>query len=368
MDLKLSDRELELRDGLRGWLEANYNFDAHLARTASAKSRDDALWRPMVDRGWIARALPRRDAIEQSAIDAAIIAEEFGRAVVVEPFFRSAFLTANVVFEAAEPAVADDILARIAKGEARFAAALYEPEGRFRPDTIAATAKQAEGGWRISGRKALVMDGAHADSIVVSARSDDGTAGLFLVTGDAAGLSRTGYHTIDDFAATDLVFEEVEADLIALGAGVEDAIAAGIDRSITALGAEATGAAQAALDETAGYAGKREQFGRPIAQFQVIAHRLARMFIELEGLRGGVIEALANASADPRERALAASALKVLVADRGRYVVNQGIQVHGGVGTINEYKVSHCFKRMFALETLYGNGDYHLARYAREFD
>src|SRR3546814_5728929 len=88
----------------------------------------------------------------------------------------------------------------------------------------------------------------------------------------------------------------------------------------------------------------------------------------LEGLRGGVFEALANAAADAGERALAASALKVLVADKARFVVNQGIQVHGGVGTVNDYKISHCSKRVFALETLYGNGDYHLARYAREFD
>lgn len=368
MDLKLSDQELALRDGLRTWLDANYDFDAHLARTASTRTRDDALWREMIDRGWIARALPRRDALDQSTIDAAIIAAEFGRAVVVEPFFRSAFLAANVVFEAAEPTAADEILARIASGEARFAAALYEPEGRFRPDAIAVTAKAANGGWRISGRKALVMDGADADGIVVSARDDDGTAGLFLVEGNAAGLSRTGYRTIDDFAAADLVFDDVEARAIALGAAVEEGILSGIDRAITALGAEATGAAEAALDETAAYAGKREQFGRPIAQFQVIAHRLSRMFIELEGLRGGVIEALANATADRGERALAASGLKVLVADKGRYVVNQGIQVHGGVGTVNEYKVSHCFKRIFALETLYGNGDYHLARYARDFD
>src|SRR5690606_35140044 len=146
----------------------------------------------------------------------------------------------NVVFEAAEPTVADEILARIASGEARFAAALYEPEGRFRPDAIAATATAADGGWRVSGRKALVMDGADADGIVVSARGDDGTAGLFLVEGNAAGLSRTGYRTIDDFAAADLVFDDVEARAIALGAAVEEGILSGIDRAITALGAEAT--------------------------------------------------------------------------------------------------------------------------------
>ncbi|RIA37162.1 hypothetical protein DFR49_3039 [Hephaestia caeni] len=368
MDLKLSDAEQNLRDDLRAWLDSDYTFAAHLARTATATSRDDARWRTMVDRGWIARALPNRDAIEQSTIDAAIIAEEFGRAVVVEPFFRSAFLVANLVFEAAEPALADNILARIGSGEGRFAAALYEPGGRFRPEVVTTRAEQAGEDWVLSGRKAVVMDGADADHLLVSARLADGTTGLFMVAGEAEGLVRTGYYTIDDAAAADLTLDRVAARAVAIGGGVGAAITAGIDRTITALGAEAAGAAQAALDETAGYAGKREQFGRPIAHFQVIAHRLARMFIELEALRGGVFEALANVAADAGERALAASALKVLVAEKARFVVNQGIQVHGGVGTVNDYKVSHCFKRVFALETLYGNGDYHLARYAREFD
>src|SRR3546814_4556917 len=141
---------------LRGWLDSDYTFAAHLARTATAASRDDARWRTMVDRGWIARSHPCRDAIEQSTIDATIIAEEFGRAVVVEPFFRLAFLVANLVFEAAEPALADNILARIGSGEGRFAAALYEPDGRFRPEVVTTRAEPAGEGWTLRGRKAQI--------------------------------------------------------------------------------------------------------------------------------------------------------------------------------------------------------------------
>ena len=211
----------------------------------------------------------------------------------------------------------------------------------------------------------MVLDGADADRLLVSARTPDGTTGLFLVTDAASGVTRTRFHMIDDFTCADIEFADAEAIPVAIGADVDRAIEAAVDRTIVALGAEVVGAAQAALDETVAYAGRREQFGRPIASFQVIAHRLARMFIELEVVRGGVIEALANATGSPEERAMAASGLKVLVGDNGRFVVNQGIQVHGGVGTVDEFKVSHCFKRVFALETLFGNGDYHLARYAR---
>ena len=364
MDLKLSSAEQQLQGDLRSWLEVNYAFDALLVRTHGAQSRDTALWQGLVDSGWIARALPRRDDLQQSTIDAAIIAEEFGRSLVVEPFFRSAYLAANVILECAEPDAGDELLGQIARGERRFACGLYEPDGRFWLSAIKTRAVEQGNSWRLSGRKAMVMDGADADRILVTARTPDGATGLFLLTGDAAGMTRTLFRTIDDFAAADIEIDGVEAIPVAIGTDVPAAIQAAVDRAITALGAEVIGASQAAIDETAAYAGKREQFGRPIATFQVIAHRLARMFIELEGLRGGLVEALSVATAPPEERALAAAGLKVLVGDSGRFVVNQGIQVHGGVGTVDEYKVSHCFKRVFALETLYGNGDFHLERYA----
>jgi len=364
MDLKLSPAEQALQDGLRQWLEANHGLDVLLERTRSAQSRDMAIWRGLVGGGWIARAMPRRDDLQQSAIDAAIIAEQFGQFLVVEPFFRSAYLAANLILECIEPVAGDGLLGQIARGERRFAAGLYEPDGRFWLSSVKTSAVESGNGWRLTGRKSLVMDGADADRILVTAKTPDGATGLFLVSGDAAGMTRTLFHTIDDFAAADIELADVEAIPVALGADVPAAIQTAVDRSIVALGAEVVGASQAAIDETAAYAGKREQFGRPIASFQVIAHRLARMFIELEGLRGGLIEALSNATASAGDRALAASGLKVLVGDAGRYVVNQGIQVHGGVGTIDEYKVSHCFKRVFALETLYGNGDFHLERYA----
>ena len=365
MDLKLSPAEAALQSELRAWLEANHDFDVLLGRTSSAQTRDAALWQGLVDGGWIARALPRRDDLQQSAIDAAIVAEEFGRALVVEPFFRSAYLAAALIVEAVNGAEGDALLAKIGSGETRFAAALYEPDGRFRLDRIATRAVESGDGWRLTGRKAMVMDGKDADRMLVSAVTADGSTGLFLVAGDAAGMTRQLFRSIDDFAAADIALDGVAAVPVAIGADVPGAIEAAVDRTIMVLGAEAVGAAQAALDETAAYAGKREQFGRTIASFQVVAHRLARMFIELEGLRGSVIEALANAGGSAGERAMAAAGLKVTIAENGRFVVNQGIQLHGGVGTVNEYKVSHAFKRVFAIETLFGNGDFHLERYAR---
>jgi len=365
MDLKLSPAEAALQSGLRDWLDANYGFDALLERTRSAQTRDARLWQGLVDGGWIARALPRRGELQQSAIDASIVAEEFGRALVVEPFFRSAYLAASLIVEGVADAEGDALLARIASGENRFAAALYEPDGRFWLDRIETRAVESGNGWRLTGRKTMVMDGADADRILVSATTGDGATGLFLVTGDAAGMKRTLFHSIDGFAAADILLDGVEAVPVAIGADVPAAIEAGVDRTIAVLGAEAVGAAQAAIDETAAYAGKREQFGRAIASFQVIAHRLARMFIELEGLRGSVIEALSAAGASAEERAMAAAGIKVMIGENGRFVVNQGIQIHGGVGTVDDYKVSHAFKRVFAIETLFGNGDFHLERYAR---
>jgi alkylation response protein AidB-like acyl-CoA dehydrogenase len=365
VDLKLSPVEAALQSGLRAWLDANYDFPALLKRTRSGQSRDVALWKGLVDGGWIARALPRRDDVQQSAIDASIVAEEFGRALVVEPFLRSAYLAASLIVESVSGAEADALLAKIGRGEIRFAVGLYEPDGRFWLNRVRTKAVESGKGWRLTGRKAMVMDGADADRILISATIEDGSMGLFLVTGDSPGMQRTLFHSIDDFAATDIELDAVEAVSVSIGADVPRAIQAAVDRTIVTLGAEAVGAAQAAIDETAAYAGKREQFGRTIASFQVVAHRLARMFIELEGLRGSVVEALSNATGSAEERAMAAAGIKVMIGENGRFVVNQGIQLHGGVGTVEEYKVSHAFKRVFAIETLFGNGDFHLERYAK---
>jgi alkylation response protein AidB-like acyl-CoA dehydrogenase len=364
MDMKLSDAEAKLQSDLRAWLEAHYDFDAVLARTGSAQSRDAAIWQGLVDGGWIARALPRREDLQQSAIDASIVAEEFGRALVIEPFFRSNFLAANLLLEALPASEGDKAIAAIGQGEHRYACAFYEADGRFWLDQVETRADR-QSGWRITGRKAMVLDGADADRILLTARTAEGSIGLFEIAGDAAGLKRTRFHTIDDFAAADITLEGVEAHALVLA---DDAIAmvqSAVDRTITALGAESVGAASAAIDETAAYTGKRVQFGRPLSGFQVVAHRLARMFTELEGLRGGVIEALSNAAESAGDRAQAAAGLKFLIGENGRFVVNQGVQLHGGNGTIHEYKISHCFKRVFATDILFGNGDFHLERYAR---
>jgi alkylation response protein AidB-like acyl-CoA dehydrogenase len=364
MDMKLSEAEAKLQSDLRAWLATHYDFDAVLKRTGSAQSRDDGIWRGLVDGGWIAQALPRRADLQQSAIDASIIAEEFGRALVIEPFFRSSFLAANLLLEALPDNDGDAAITAIGRGEQRYTCALYEPDGRFWLDHVETRADR-QSGWRISGRKAMVLDGADADRILLTARTAEGTIALFEIAGDAAGLTRTRFHTIDDFSAADIALDSVEARPLVL---TDDAIAmvrSAVDRTITALGAEAIGAASAAIDETAAYTGKRVQFGRPLAGFQVIQHRLARMFAELEGLRGGLIEALSNAAEPADDRAQAAAGLKFLIGENGRFVVNQGVQLHGGNGTIYEYKVSHCFKRVFATDILFGNGDFHLERYAR---
>lgn len=363
MDLRLSPTEAALQRDLDAWLLANFDFARLLQRLRTTASRDPEIWSALVSSGWIARALPRRDDIQQSVIDAAIIAESFGRAMVVEPFFRSGFVAANLLLEVAPVAEGDTLLAAIAEDRARFACALYEPEGRHRLDHVATTAAQIGEAWRLSGRKGMVLDGLDADHLLVTARGSQGV-GLFLVRSGAEGLHRQGFHTADDFSAADIRLIDTPAELLAMGDDVPGAIERAVDRAIVTLGADVVGAASAALDETARYAGERKQFKRTISSFQVVSHRLARMFVELEVLRGGLNHALSVADGSAGERAMAAAGLKHLIGESGRYVANQGVQLHGGVGTVHEFKVSHCFKRILVGDTLFGNGDHHLDRYA----
>lgn len=362
MDLRLSPTEAALASELDAWLSIEFDFDRLLKRLKTPASRDTEIWRALVSAGWIARALPRRDALQQSVIDAAIIAEAFGRAMIVEPFFRSGFVAANLLLEAAPADQADALIAAIAQDQARFACALYEPEGRHRLDHVATTAKPSREGWALTGRKGMVLDGADADHLLVTARTPQGL-GLFLVRG-VEGQHRQAFHTADDFSAADIRFTDAPASLLAVGEVVQAAVERGVDRAIVALGADVVGAASAALDETARYAGERKQFKRTISSFQVVSHRLARMFVELEVLRGGLNHALSTADGTAAERAMAASGLKHLIGESGRFVANQGVQLHGGVGTVHEFKVSHCFKRIMVGDILFGNGEHHLDRYA----
>jgi alkylation response protein AidB-like acyl-CoA dehydrogenase len=267
----------------------------------------------------------------------------------------------------------DDILPRIADGSLRFAFAQAERQSRYNLADVKTTAKASDKGWVLDGEKSLVLHGDTADQLVVDARTSGAQRerngiSLFLVDAKAAGVSRRGYPTQDGQRAAEISFAQVALPRDAL-IGKADAalpvIERVVDEACTALCAEAVGAMEAMHALTVEYLKTRKQFGVTIGSFQALQHRAVDMFVALEQARSmAMLAAMTAQEADPAARSKIISAAKVQIGRSGKFVGEQAVQLHGGVGMTMELKVGHYFKRVTMIDTLFGDADHQLSRLA----
>ncbi|MGO4831954.1 acyl-CoA dehydrogenase family protein, partial [Rhizobiaceae sp. 2RAB30] len=280
MDIRPNEQQAMLRESAQRFLRDEYGFDrrrGHLGEGA------DRMWRKIADLGWTGAALPEEaGGLGGSAVELSILMEEMGRALYVGPFLSSTVCAA--ILQAVGGRRAGELLASVASGERRLALAHGEPGGRGFLDEASSTAREAAGAWRITGRKRLAYDVVSADLLVVTAAGPDGQL-MFLVDPSAAGLVRRDYRTLDNGHASDLELDTVEAELLAGPDETARALDAALYAAFISLGAEALGVADAALRHTQDYVAVRKQFGRALTDFQVIQHRIADMFVEIEQLR-----------------------------------------------------------------------------------
>ena len=266
----------------------------------------------------------------------------------------------------------DALLERVATGDLKLACALGEKQSRHELFDIATTAKATDGGYVLNGTKTVVVHGAQAGMLIVSARTggdqrDTGGISLFVLAADTAGLTRRDYRTIDCQRAADITFANVKVPASSLlgkaGAGW-DVLDAAADYGATLLCAEAVGAMEAINAATLEYAKTRQQFGVPIGKFQALQHRMAEMFMQLEQARSmATLAAVKVSSGDPEERRRTVSAAKARVGQALKYVGQQAVQLHGGMGVTNELPAAHHFKRLTMIELMLGDTDHHLARF-----
>ena len=261
----------------------------------------------------------------------------------------------------------------MAAGEARLACAASEADGRHDPEWVECRSVPCDAGWRLSGRKSTVLHGAQADALIVSARvsgdagAHDGIA-LFVVPADAAGLNRQDYPTFDGLRAATVALEDVQLPANALlgqaGRGWDILDAAG-DFGVALLCAEAVGIMEVMNEDTLEHLRNRQQFGQPIGRYQALQHRMAEMFIQLEQARSMAwLAATQAASQDAAQRRRCVSASKARVGEALRFVGQQAVQLHGGLGVSDESRITHLFRRATAIELSLGDSDHHLARFA----
>jgi alkylation response protein AidB-like acyl-CoA dehydrogenase len=375
VDFNLSPEQQLLRDTVRACLHDKYRFQDRLTILRSAEGFSRENWRTYAELGWLGAALPNEvGGAGGSVLDLALIFEEFGRKLVLEPLLPCIVLAAHLVDVAADAEQRARLLPPLVSGHSLAALAHVEPGARGSVSFVTMRAeRRRHGTYVLNGRKVLVLGGASADWLIVSARtsgdaSDRDGISLFEVPADSRGLLRHPYRTVDGHQAAELVFGDVEVDRTALighegqaSPALEDIF----DLAIVAVCAEAVGAMDSVVTITRDYLKTRRAYGTTLSTFQALQHRLADMLVELELSRSMLYRALAAMSLPDRTaRRTAIAAAKALVGRSGRFVGGCGIQLHGGMGMSDDYVVGHLFKRLTVIEALFGSSDFHLARVA----
>ena len=367
MDFNLTDEQQMLRDSAARFVREQYGFEARRQLAASSGWSAER-WAQYADMGWLALGVPEEfGGLGCSFIETAIVAEELGRALALEPFVGCSVLAARLIERADAPAFAArraGLLEGMLAGTLQVAVAYSEPSTRFELSGGRVRARAEGEGFVLDGVKMMVPAAGMADLLIVSAAVDEGGVALFLVPREATTLH--AYPLIDGTRAGDVeldsVFVAADARLCAPGSGLallEDAL----DRAALAQVAEGLGCMEAVLEITSEYLKTRQQFGQAIGKFQALQHRMAEMFVEVQETRSILYRGVAHLGDAPAVRRQAVSAAKVILGSAGRFVGGQGIQLHGGIGLTDEYQIGHYYKRLLVLEKLYGDADWHLGRF-----
>jgi len=373
MDFAFTEEQTLLRNSVQRYLADNYKYEDWRKFTRSDAGRDPKHWAQFAELGLFAAALPEEHGgLGGGALETMVVMEEFGRALVVEPYVPTVVIGGGALKYGGSDAQKAEWLPKIAAGETIMAFAFAEPTGRYNLADLTTTAKKQGASYVLSGQKAVVIGAPWADQLVVTARTaggrrDDKGVSVFLVDKKTKGVSLRDYPTMDGSRASEITFENVEvpADrLIGEADGGLALIERVTDEAIAATCAEATGAMKVLVDATVEYSKTRKQFGVPIGKFQVLQHRMVDMFVNYEQALSMTLMVTLKLDESEVERKRAASAAKVQIGNSGRFVGQGAVQVHGGMGMTDELNVGHYFKRLTMIDTLYGSVDHHLKRYA----
>lgn len=373
MDFSFSEEQILLRNSVQRFIQDKYAFETRKKIVASPEGWSRENWRGFAELGLLGIPFTEEyGGMGGGAVEVMIIMEEFGKGLVVEPYLQTVVLCGGLISRLGSEAQKRALLPKIAAGDLVFAMAYAEPQGRFNLADITCRAEKSGDGYVITGNKAVVMAAPWADKLLVTARTAHGQrdrdgVSLFIVDRNAKGLESRDYPTLDGGRASEISFDNVKIQKDALLGQEGQALAAieeAADRAIAALSAEAVGCMRVLTNATVEYCKTRKQFGQPIGNFQVLQHRMADMFIECEQSLSITYMVNLKLEEGVRERAKAASAAKVQTGKSGRFVGQQAVQLHGGMGMTDELNIGHYFKRLTMIDAQFGNVDFHLKRFA----
>jgi alkylation response protein AidB-like acyl-CoA dehydrogenase len=374
MDFTFTPEQKLFKENVERFIANEYAFNQRCAWARSELGFSREHWARFAELGWLGVGVVEEySGLGGSAVEQAILMEAFGRGLVVEPYLTTAVLGAALLHHGGSAQQKQTLLPAIAAGESLIAFGFAEGQSRYHLADVTTTAREDGGGFVLSGAKSVVFNAASADRIVVSARTggasrDDHGISLFVIKRQAPGLVLRAYATIDGGRAVELTLNDVRVGADAVVGKIDNAlplIERVIDAGIVAVCAEAIGIMAALCEATLDHLKTRQQFGRPIGEFQVLQHRMVDMYVACELSRSmAYMAAVKLDDANAVERQRAASAAKVQIGRAGRFIGQQAVQLHGAMGMTDELAVGHYFKRLTMIESTFGDVDYHLQRFA----
>ena len=372
MDFTFNEEQSLIQDQVDQFIQKEYDWETRQSLSNSDLGFGQENWQKFAELGWLGISISEDSGgFGGSAIESMLIMEAFGKGLVVEPFLETMIMSGGIIDDHGSVEQKSVLLEPAIAGDMQLALAYAEPQSRFNLSDVVTEAKADGENFILNGYKSVVMNGPSANKIIISARTsgsqlDENGITLFVIDSEASGLNKTNYKTVDGRRASDLTIENVSVsqdDIVGeldLGYKILDSA---IDKAILAISAEAVGAMEVLYKATVEYTKTREQFGTAIGKFQVLQHRMVDMFMEYEQCKSLLYMATMKHEEGAVDSKKAISGLKYQVGKAGKFIGQQAVQLHGGMGVTDELNVGHYFKRLTTVGTIFGNTDYHLKKY-----
>ena len=374
MDFSFNEEQTLIQRQVAQFIQRDYEWEKRQALAKSELGFSSENWKIFADLGWLGISLSEESGgFGGSALETMIIMEEFGKGLVVEPFLETIVLCAGLIDSCGNKDQKSEILKKVISGEIHLALGFVEPQSRFNLADVTTEAKKKGDGFVLNGFKSVVMNGPSANNIIISARisgkqSEEEGISLFVVDPKLEGVSLRNYPTVDGRRASEITLENVDVTSSCLlaeeGKGFKE-LEKAIDSATLAICAEAIGAMEVLYKTTVKYTKIRKQFGQAIGKFQVLQHRMVDMFMEYEQSKSLLYMATIKQAEKAEDSKKAISGLKYQVGKAAKFIGQQAVQLHGGMGVTDELNVGHFFKRLTTIITIFGNTDYHLKRYSQ---
>ncbi len=363
MNLDYNDEQNMLREQIQKFCESEYDFYKREEIVKSSNDFDENVWNLFAEQGWLSMPFSEQSGgLGFGPIELSILFEEFGKALVIEPYLSTVVLSGTLL-DKSTFSEKNDLIEKICTGSIHISLAYAEVDNGYdylNPNTT------LDSKFVLNGTKTLVLNGSNAEKIIVTCTNDD-TLNIVVLDANTSGVSINSFSTVDGQSCSEISFENVKLDksnIIATGNDAENLLKETINLATLCICAEAVGCMESCYHKTLEYTKGREQFGQPISGFQVLQHRMVDMFIESELAKSLLIKAMLEVNNRSDEMYKHVSALKSYVGKSGKLSAKEAVQLHGGMGVSEEMMIGHYLKKMISIDALFGNADYHLKTFS----